>query len=261
MENSNTEKILAKLRKLMMKEQSAKELGNMEEAFAFAQGIQKILNEYNLSMSDIDMSDKSSPKPGMTKGFDVKSKGFKGRGGVSIMHVIAKYNWCKVFWQSETGSINPKVTIVGLPQNVEVVKYLFSVVMRSAESIGKKEYRNYVKSFEKNILNDVLGNKKPSRGKYMRAFIQGFKNGLEDKFLEERNKFQQSNDKAGAIILVNDKMIDTFVRESLGDTTTFSQKFSKVGNAMEKGYESGKNLEISKGISGTSKPIDVNLLG
>lgn len=49
------EKIIDRLRKLMQHERSAREIGNIAEAEAFAAKIQQQLDAYNLAMSDIDI--------------------------------------------------------------------------------------------------------------------------------------------------------------------------------------------------------------
>lgn len=54
--------IIEKLKKLIAHEQSAHEIGNQDEAKAFAETIQKLLDKYNLSRSDIEVdSEQQSP--------------------------------------------------------------------------------------------------------------------------------------------------------------------------------------------------------
>mgnify|MGYP000684045842 CR=1 FL=1 len=47
------EKILEKLRKLIAHEKSAREIGSMDEAEAFAAKIQQLIDEYNIELSEI----------------------------------------------------------------------------------------------------------------------------------------------------------------------------------------------------------------
>lgn len=235
-------KILDKLRKLLLHKQSAEEIGSTAEAEAFAIKIQKLLNEYNLSLSDIDLEDRKTNIV-REKGLDAKSKGFKGRSSYLVMNVIAKHNWCRAY---STGFANTGImSIIGSKENVEICKYLHSILYPLSVKLGRKEYNDFLK----NDVSLKLGLiKKPSRGKYLRAFINGFADGLSVKFQEEKNKFKVEYTGASSLIVCNDKMLAEFEQKEIGKINTFKTKISKVGNANAKGFEAGKNVDITKGI-------------
>lgn len=52
--------IIEKLRKLIRHERSAREIGSIAEAEAFAERIQSLCDEYNLSISEIDIDEINS---------------------------------------------------------------------------------------------------------------------------------------------------------------------------------------------------------
>ena len=58
MENVDLEKIKSRIEKMLKKAQSAKEIGSLHEAEVFSNTANKLLMQYNLSMSDIDMGEK-----------------------------------------------------------------------------------------------------------------------------------------------------------------------------------------------------------
>lgn len=246
-----TDKILGKLKKLMLHKESAEKLGSIAEAEAFALKIQKLLNEYNLSLSDINLEDRKDQVK--KEKADGKSPGFKGTSSYHVMRVIAKYNWCRVYTSEYAGDTT--MTLIGDPQNIEVCKYLHAIVFKAGVEIGKKEYRIYVKE-EKAKLFQM--NKPVSRGAYMRAFLTGFKNGLEAKFKAEMEVFKKTNSKADALIVSNDSAIISYVNAHLGPikTTTKRGGIGHGTNASDKGFEAGKAIQIAKGITSTTKPID-----
>ena len=53
-------KILEKIKKLIRHKESAEKIGSISEAEAFAVKIQKLLNEYNISLSDIDLEERKN---------------------------------------------------------------------------------------------------------------------------------------------------------------------------------------------------------
>ena len=167
------------------------------------------------------------------------------------------YNWCRVYC-SEFARDNYMV-LVGTEENIEVCKYIHSVVFNVAVTVGKKEYAKYKKDFEK---GNLPFSKPVSRGAYLRTFIDNFAKGLDDKFKAEQDEFKRMNTNASAIILANDGLIVNFVENQLGPIKTTTQKggVGNFSNARDKGYETGRNVEITKGVETSSKPIDVKFL-
>lgn len=252
-------KILDKIKKLMRHKESAEAIGSTAEAEVFAVKIQKLLNEYNLSLSDISLEERQD---NITKTKeDAKSPGFKGRSSYRVMKVVAKFNWCKVYCSSK--STDNYMILVGSPENIEVCKYIHSVVFNVAVKEGRKSYSKYKKEFEENVIKRALFNKPISRGAYLRTFIEGFSSGLYDKFEAEQNQFKKENTNAGAIIVANEGLILSFVEKSLGKIQTKKQKggIGENTNASNLGYSAGRNVQITKGIETESKPVDVKFIG
>lgn len=239
-------KILEKLRKLLLHKESAEQIGSSAEAEAFALKIQKLLNQYNLSLSDIDLEERKNNMV-REKGLDAKSKGFKGRSSYIVMDVIAKNNWCKAY---STGlSSTGLMSIIGSKENVEVCKYLHSILFPLSVKLGKKEYAKFIK----NDFGVLIGAIKPSRGKYMRAFIDGFASGLSVKFMTEKKKFEEENPTGSSLIVCNEQALMEFQNKVVGEVKTFKTKVSQVGDANFKGFEAGKNADFTKGLSGVEK--------
>ena len=59
-----TDKLLDKLMKLKANMEGAKEIGNLEEADAFAGFLQKMLYENNMTMTDLEIEERSQTEVG-----------------------------------------------------------------------------------------------------------------------------------------------------------------------------------------------------
>lgn len=237
-------KILEKLRKLLLHKESAEQIGSTSEAEAFALKIQDMLNQYNLSLSDINLEDRKSNMV-REKGLDAKSQGFKGRSSYIVMNVIAQNNWCKAY-ASHSSSVGT-MSVIGSKENVEVCKYLHSILFPLAVKLGKAEYLK----FKKTDMSVQLGLITTSRGKYMRAYIDGFAKGLSVKFHREKEKFEVENPGVASLIVCNDQALKEFQEKVIGKTRTLKTKVSNVGDANSKGFSAGLNANIAKGISGS----------
>src|SRR5210317_1825779 len=92
------DKLKKRLEALYAKAESAKQIGNLEEAATFAAKVQELLVKYNLEMTDLDL-DKNEPKAD-GRYFDFhEMHGWQKTDGawlVTLYHVIATYNFGSV---------------------------------------------------------------------------------------------------------------------------------------------------------------------
>ena len=252
------DKILEKIKKLVAHQESAKQMGSTEEAEAFAVKIQALLNKYNLSLAQLP-ADKIEEDV-IDLNFKTKIPSIGGRSNFQIYSAIAKNNWCKVYLD---GGVKNNFILVGSPQNVEIVKFIASIVRPIFVSVGKQKYKN-------EYLPDCTW-KPVGLDTYMRRFIQGCADGLNMKLAKEREEFIKDNDTAKAIeengisctalIKVNEVAITNHVEAKYGGTSKARRNTATKGakGAYQQGVEVGKNVSIHKGVE-ASKPINQKML-
>lgn len=241
------EKIIDKIRKLIKKSESARELGSIEEAEAFAQKAQQMLQQHNLTKEHL--TEKQAADEIIDVTMPSKVPGIGGRSSYWVMDAIAKFNWCKAYTYGKASS--NKMIIIGSPENIEVCKYIHSVVMVAFMNAGKKKYKEH-KEFYLSMDETPVG-----LDTYMRTFLKGCADGLRDKLSAESEKFKKSSNQANAIIRTNQIVVQNYVVAKWGGEGKGRQaKFSnKAGDAYSQGKEIGKNVTITKGVETTSKPI------
>jgi hypothetical protein len=217
-------KIIDKIKKLVAHQRSAEEIGSINESIAFAAKIQKLLNEHNIAMSEISFDELKESV--IEEVLSAKIPSVSDTLGYFVMRPIAKYNWCRVYVIGKGRTL-----IVGTPENVEVCKMIYEIVL----PIFLKEGKRIFKEENRHIGLDT----------FLREFIQGCANGLDFKLKTERAEFEAKNVTCTGLIIRNDKAVELYVEEKFGEVRG-KKKTVKQSKTWSKGFEVGKNVELNK---------------
>ena len=218
---------LEKIRKLIAHQKSAQEMGSLKEAEAFAKKVQNLLDKYNISLEDIPLEKVKNDMTELRMKTAIPS--VSDVLGYSVMVSIAKWNWCKAYKVGSKYSI-----VVGLKLNTEVCQMVYETVLPIFIKEGKLAY--------------LEAPRKVGLDTFQREFIEGCASGLWMKLKEEREEFEKRYLNCSALIVRNDKAIELFVQEQYGGTKKGRSKTIKKGEAYDKGFITGKNVEIQKRI-------------
>ena len=114
------ENVINKIRKLLKLQYNAENIGSTGEAYQCAKIVKKLLMDYNLSLSDIDMTaDQKSIK--ISESTDFASGSMYGnQWKFSLLEVIAVNNLCKSYKRQNGG-----IFVLGTDANVTIVKEFF----------------------------------------------------------------------------------------------------------------------------------------
>ncbi len=251
---TDKDKILAKLRKLMNLKESASAIGNEGEAAAAAAGISRLLLMYNLTESDIPEQERID-NPIVCEEIPFKPEVQGGQWYEALVNVICKYNLCETLVVStyrKKRYQKDKFQIIGRQKNVEVVLYLISFLSNKFYQTGKKEYPLYKHDclFRKGVIpkTEIM---------YLRSYLYGCVIGLLDKLKAERNELQKQCD-ITSLVVSSKAEIDDFLKGQNISTCRFN-KPSLERDCASRGYITGKNIEINKGIYSTTVSKDRRL--
>lgn len=260
----STNKILEKISKLMAHQQSALEMGSTAEAEAFALKIQKLMNQYNISLGDITVDKRADEM--MDADFALKIPSIGGRTNFQIFNAIAKNNWCRAYIIGSAR--NNRMIIVGTPKNIDMCRYIHSVVLPVFMSVGKKKYKEeYLVQIEdenaERMLDSLELRVPVGFDTFMRTFITGCAHGLDAKLSAEMEQFVKENSTeeaiaeigCSALVLVGNNLeaIKSYTDKKFGKSgRAKSSKLNHAGGAYEKGVETGKNVKIAKGVAGSA---------
>lgn len=236
------DKILEKLRKLMNLKESATALGNESEANAAAAGITRLLMEYNLTENDIPEQEKlENPIVSEEIPFKISTN---GRWYSDLISVVCEYNMCRSLIISKFNNGRMKRSefeIIGRKKNVEVVLYLISFLSHQFIAIGKRNYEEY-----KHDCIWKYGKSPKSLIMYLKSFLYGCVIGLSEKF-DESKRILETENNITALVRTTKSEIDDFLKgEKIGKARESKSDIDAL--CAMRGIETGKNVEICKGI-------------
>lgn len=252
MQQEERKKILEKIRKLLKLQDSANKVGSKGEAYAAAQGVHRLLTQYNLCLSDIqDLDGEEEVNLKITESQGISYRDKYGTWRNDLLRVISEYNFC----QTLINTYLRKVWIVGEEQNVVVVKNLYDYLVKAFQQLAKDAYSVWAREQqEKNLiiaLAPVLeilessGEKK----KYLRSYYKGAVYGL----MEQYESMQQTSEET-ALVVTHNKAIDDFLQndKTYSGKTCYHRSTKEEFNpqAYMSGKKDGRNISLVPQVKG-----------
>lgn len=242
--------ILKRLQKLLKLAKGAKEVGSLAEAENAATRANEILLEYNLSTDDVDLEDK--PKVGQSKVNDWENKEQErinfmpkneGKWLIELYFCICKHNLCRGL---SNGRYN--FTILGEPQNIEMVKYIAEQLKHKLRHLARDGWKKYQEQGGWDKKNA-----------YIRGFLLGAVEGIDSKLYDQRWEMEQKNNKITDLIHIKGNAVKEYEEANFKNIGSFKSGKSRAWDGQADGYEAGQKVEINKGLG--SNAVNQKLLG
>lgn len=162
------DKLVDRIRKMHAKAESAKQLGNEAEAFAFASAVSKLLLKHNLEMTDVEAAIQEQQDPVKAHyfrpdDFGLPKKKTRVLWSELLAHVVADAHMCGILPVHKSNQI----LIIGSRSNRQACEFMIVFLTRYAIEHSEKDY---VKEFYR-CLN--AGDVKQARG-YKAGWLMGF---------------------------------------------------------------------------------------
>ena len=225
---TDLDKIKSRIEKMLRKAESAKEIGSLHEAEVFAKTANKLLMEYNLSMSDINLGENKQNINDF--GLELKYNKTDGDWMVRLYHTVAKFNLCKVI---KIGHSN-KITILGEKYNIEIVTYICSQLVHTIKSLCSQRWKDYDGPEKRNT--------------FKRGYYIGAVNGLYEKLEQQQQELNREMVGVTALIKTNEVAIQEKVSQMFNNLKKGKSKRLSGSDGATLGKIDGKNLQINKGI-------------
>lgn len=245
-DNVDMDKILQRVKKLLNKAESCKEIGSLAEAEAFAEGAQKLLAKYKLDMFALEGIELEKKDPLGELHVDWKVNGVRHRRKRVawiewLAGHVARAHFCRIVVYSKSSSI----LLIGRKSDREVAEYVLTTLVHSAEDLAQKGY--WKVRYEAQKRGDWNTNG------YKAAFFYGFVNGIKEKY-ERIKRTQEENSKAMALVYVrSDKEVALYMKDTmkLGKATAVKGKANTSARGYAEGFNAGVNANTSaNGIKG-----------
>lgn len=244
---SPTERIIDKLKKIQAHADSAREIGNIAEAQAFAEMFERLLTRHKINMSDIDFEKLDVDEPvennyiDFSKYPDFKVKRSAVQWQSVLAQIVAKAHYCDIVrW---TGS--NKFYIVGRRSDAEVAEYAIITLIRAAGKIARKEYGTF---YRKCISED--GHPHRARG-FHDAFLLGFVNRIDERYKELAAKTKSGETSMALVRIERErKAVEDFMKKEREAGSTKALQSRKTWRMNEDGRRRGRELADSINLQG-----------
>lgn len=230
------EKIIDTLRKLISHEKSAREIGNVEEAAAFAAKIQAFVDKYNIELSEIDLDIKEGDVRSETLVADCKQQWMK-----FLLVNIAEINGCSIVFHYKG------YDVYGLPMDIELVSTFYEYFCELGLHLTKLGVMSYKLSPEYSRKRK----KKRATLSFKDSFGLGYMWALVRRLQEQR---AESYSGSQAMIYIGNKLAkSTAAVENRSGVTTqrVKVKSARLRNpAYGLGVAAGKAVSLSPNAIG-----------
>jgi len=232
-QNDQLGKIKIKLRKMMKKEESARQLGNLQEAEAFASKIQQMLIQYELEMSEIDMSDNATENIN-EENVDCSELTNRHESSwvVYLYNACAGPNFCTILTDGSISGL--KVHLIGQPMHREFTHYMVHQLVPRLRILARDSFKSYDGGDKRNT--------------YIRSWLRGAAEGIGKKLREEQQNERHTNIKVDAIVLDKGGKLSKWMSENYPNAGHAKQKTPYSQAGYKSGVEAGRNMNVAKGV-------------
>jgi len=247
--------ILGTLSKLIAHEKSARSIGSVEEAEAFAAKIQELMFKHKLEMTDVEYAEQEKNEPVLAEFMTEEELTGETRRSVTqqswvgiLMDACAKANFCRAIGSRGKGN---SYTVFGRVSDRLAAKALFSYLYEACLEAAPEHARKYAYSGQ---MRDDVVRYYTTEAALKRRFTQGFKLGFSSG-VANRLRSQVAALKAGAgqqgLVRIDQlaRNVDSKIRE----TFPRLQKGRAASVRGRSGYEAGRAYGGAIGLNSTKR--------
>lgn len=248
-EPTKQDQIIERIKKLMKHAESAKQLGSLQEAEAFAAKANEMLLEHNLTMHQIAMSAEKDEDEFAKYQYSEYLRYSDNQSGnewkFRLAKVLASHNLCGVVFVRRF----KEVQIYGQMSNVDTVVWLWNFLSIALLRIAQE---SHIKNKDSIFTN---------RYAYLKNFLIGACAGLDSKMYSERHNHAHAA-KINDLVVYNSKALKRFLNTTAPHIKVEKNRKSKlqIGEGWGEGYQAGLNVKINKPLKATST-VEGRLLG
>lgn len=226
------EKIIEKVRKLLLLKESAAQVGSEGEAHAAAAAVHRLLVEYNLSLLDIG---EVNPQSRLTVCESDRISYKDAAGNIwkrDLMRVLCEHNYCKMLLYTGT----THMVVIGTEENAATVIALFDYLRKTFRRLSEEKYSEYAQG--------RLGYWRTGKGKknYIRSYLEGCIPGLRIQL----EKIVQTPQETGLIVCHQKLISDYMTGIKLVKRKPVALKHKTNYEAYMTGVDDGSHISLNR---------------
>ncbi len=225
--------ITAKIAKLHAKAESCEDLGNQEEAAAFAAKVQELLTQYKLDLTEVAIAKLDTEDP-MGRGYTKDWGERRVLWQETLGQAVAKAHFCRMLVITSSSML----VYVGRGTDREIAVWVFNYLVDEIRRLSQKAYDRYYWEMEK------AGTPWEAKG-YRNSYVDGFVIAVAERYRKER-KEREKDAKTGKALIFHttaiDRYMDEVVRTCRADS--INGQWSNHGTGYSDGKAAGHNVHI-----------------
>lgn len=227
--------VISKLQKLINHEKSARTVGNIHEAEAFAAKIAEMLFAHKLSMSEVEVAAEDRDEPVNQENVD----GLRAPWAATLAVGVCAASFCQVL-QSSIGYV-----FIGRPNDRQAAVSMFRYLAVLGTSIAASELKAYKKTDD--YAYRSMGGTSPAR-LWKASFLRGYAHAVHDRLLREVKTLTAQAQSAGSSLVFINKSaqaLDTFMEKEFPDIRKGRTVTARVhGGAYGLGQQHGSRVSL-----------------
>ncbi|MGX7107078.1 DUF2786 domain-containing protein [Hutsoniella sourekii] len=223
------EKILMKIRNLLS---LAEDGGGDEESQTALLMAQKLMLKYKISQDQVSQDGSNEI---VIRSLSVYKRIFWWEK--ILVRIIAENFRVMFYIQSNRlphqKSVQRKLVLMGYQEDVDLAYEVFHLASESMKYYAS----HFIKAHQEDQATD---------SQLRKSYYQGFMDGLDHKFDQQRKEMAQENEQYALMIKTPQEVVDKFNREINGSLAFESPRLSKETDAYMDGYDRGNRLSLNK---------------
>ena len=234
-------KLIDRLRKIMAHEVSARSIGSVKEADAFAEKIQDLLLTHKLSLSEVEFRELEQEEPVGELTFEPDEHGFQATSRrlwwqETLAGIIVKANDCELLLRYRSNT----VFFVGRTSDRETCAYVFTLLLRGMIAEAEAGYKK-------------LNRHDPERSNFKKSFYYGAIEELSQRMKRTRQRAEAGADSTALVRMDRTKQaVDEYLGRKKTHTASACGPSHVSGSGVAAGRQFGKSATWS-GASGALK--------
>ena len=245
MSKNELDKILDKVRKLLA---LAGNNSNQHEAASAAEMAARILDEYNLTLTDVEVREIVECA---VKFNTMNTQDWYGMLAVTVANVFD----CYVFKRVDDTEKNSRAVFVGTRSDAEVASYVYMYLFNVCTRLIKKAVDD----------NQTDSDNRMSRGKARKAYSYGLVNSLEKRIISFYGKRCKENEKVVGVsgksgkelMVIKENAIDKYLNSIDRERNYKKTKIDSVDtNLFERGITDANGISLTYGIKSSGRKTE-----
>ena len=252
-ETSKTDKLIEKIKKILLKAGST---DSQEEAEALFVKASEMMIKFKIEQSQIDsaIDENSLTEDEITCG----EFSLEGKWELELASALTKYNGTYFLFDSRK---KYKVTLGGDKHDIQMVKYFFETARATFRRLSREQYlvrKKMVMAANPSFSLKELEYYKymPYRSVFIRSFLLGCSMGLGEKLREMQRQTVSQHDTTQSYGLMLRNQLEKskgFMLDKHKPKNVTTPKAFGDQQAIRTGFEVGKNHNLTIGVTGSSK--------